>query len=63
VGEIRLHLLQSCLRLCAILDVRQQNIPAGNAPRVIANWDAAVVKPSIYAVETPQALFDLKGDT
>jgi hypothetical protein len=63
VREIRLQLLQPRQRLCAILDVRQQNIPAGNAPRLIANWDAAVVKPSIYAVEATQALFDLIGDT
>ena len=62
VGEIRLHLLQSRQRLCAILDVRQQNVPADNTPGVIANWDAAVVKPPIFAVEAPQALFDLVGN-
>ena len=62
VGEIRLHLLQSRQRSCAILDVRQQNVPADNTPGVVANWDAAVVKPPIFAVEAPQALFDLVGN-
>src|SRR5215470_16554984 len=39
VGEIRLHLLQSRQRLHAILDFRQENIPARDAPRVIAKRD------------------------
>ena len=55
VGEIRLHLLQSRQRSFAILNVRQQNVPAHDAPGVIANWDAAVFKPPIFAVEAPQA--------
>ena len=55
VGEIRLHLLQLRQSSCAILNVRQQNVPAGDAPGVIANWDAAVVKPPIFAVEAPHA--------
>ena len=55
VGEIRLHLLQSHQRSCTILDVHQQNVPAHDAPGVIANWDAAVFKPPIFAVEAPQA--------
>jgi hypothetical protein len=31
-------------------------------PGVIANWDAAVVKPPIFAVEAPQALVDVEGN-
>src|SRR6516162_7748619 len=59
VGEIRLHLFQSRQRSCAILNVRQENIPARDAPRVIANWDAAVVKPAIFPVEASQPLFEM----
>ena len=63
VGEIRLHLLQSRQRLRAILDVRQQNVPArAIRPESSRIWDAAVVKPPIFAVEAPQALFDLVGN-
>ena len=62
VGEIRLHLIQSRQRSCAILNVRQQNVPARDAPGVIANWDAADVKPPIFAVEAPQALFEVEGN-
>src|SRR5215510_2689085 len=47
----------------AILDVRQQNVPADNAAGVIAYWDAAVIKPSIFAVEATQPLFDLVGNS
>jgi hypothetical protein len=53
VGEIRFHLLQPRQRLCAILDVREEKIPTNNAPRIIPNWDAADVKPPVFAVEAP----------
>ena len=55
VGEIRLHLLQLRQRSCAILNVRQEKVPAGDAPGVIENWDVAVFKPPIFAVEAAQA--------
>ena len=63
VGEIRLHLLQSRQRLCAILDVRQQTVPARNTPGLVANWGAAIFKPPIFAVKAPQALFLMEGST
>src|SRR5262249_40371200 len=59
VGEIRLHLLQSRQRLRAILDIRQESIPTGNTPGVIAKWDAAVIKPSIFPVEASNALLGM----
>jgi hypothetical protein len=37
VDEIRLHLVQSRQRSCAILNVRQEKVPAGDAPGVIEN--------------------------
>src|SRR5262249_40892149 len=63
VGEIRLHLMQSRQRLRAIFDLRLEIVPTGNTPRVIAKWDAADVKPPIFAVEAPQACFGLIGNT
>src|SRR5262249_35469795 len=38
-------------------------IPSSNASRFIATWDDAEVKPSVFAVEAPQACFGLKGNT
>jgi hypothetical protein len=55
MGEIRSHLIQSRQRLCAILNVRRQNVPAHEAPGVITNWQVAVVKPPILVVEAPHA--------
>jgi len=55
VDYIRLHLVESRQRSCAILNVRQEKVPAGDAPGVIENWDVAVFKPPIFAVETPHA--------
>ena len=50
VGEIRLHLLQLCQRSFAILNVRQQIVPAHDAPEVIANWDASAFRLSTTTV-------------
>ena len=63
MSEIRLHLLQSRQRLCAIFDVRQQTVPARNSPGLVANWCAAIFEPSIFAVKAPQALFLMEGRT
>src|SRR5262245_19743910 len=61
--EIGLQLLQSRQRLGAILDVRQQNVPAGNTAGIIADWDEAGVKPPIFAVEASQTCFVMEGNT
>jgi hypothetical protein len=58
-----LHLVQSRQRLRAILDLRRQIIPTSNAPGVIANWDAADVKPPMFTVEASQTCFSLEGNT
>src|SRR5262245_6107315 len=61
--EIGLQLLQSRQRLGAILDVRQQNVPAGNTAGIIADWDEAGVKPPIFAVDASQTCFVMEGNT
>ena len=53
MDEIRLHLVESRQRSRAVLNVRQEKVPAGNAPGVIENWDVAVFKPPIFAIVNP----------
>src|SRR5262245_54262833 len=63
VRKIRLHLLQSCLCLCAILDVREENVPPDNTAGIIADWDKAGVKPTKFAVDALQPCFVMEGNT
>src|SRR4029077_6410993 len=45
---------QRLLGALPLVDVRQQNVPAGNTARLIAKRHTTVVKPPIFAVEAPQ---------
>jgi hypothetical protein len=59
--EIALVRGDCVLRALAIFDVSQQDVPADDSPGWIARRNAAIVEPSIRAVEATQTLFDLVG--
>jgi len=55
--DLRDRVLHAEAFLCAlaVVDVYQETVPAGDMPGLVANWGAAVFKPSIFAVKASQA--------
>ena len=62
LGKLSLSLAQRLLGLLGFIDVRQENVPAHDAPGVIADSAAAGFKPPIFAVEPAQTLFEVVGN-
>src|SRR6476620_4983496 len=57
--ELGLLLLQPLFGLLALVDVRQQDIPASDCARRVPQWPPAGVKPAVRSVEPPQTMLDI----